>query len=195
MPITATYFARVSSGCEVSSLVFVESSHWGTPFSIGITNADDVQIHSILSTRHDDQEVINDILRVNFPEMYNNQNGPYTCIPKNEFPNGFWSYNVLKTSRKLMDMAYIFHANFVKGNDNKINKMKEFKVWFLWDSLLVQIQKVQKWKIGLSGCFFLWRSNSQSFWGLGYVDRINWSQKLQMRKFLSNLVGKVSFVS
>ena len=140
MPIAATDFASVSSGCEVSSLIFVESSHWGTPFSIGITNADDAQIHNILSKRHDDQDAIDNILRKKYPEMYNNQTGPYTCIPKNEFPNGFWSYNVLKTSRKLMDMAYIFHANHVIGKDNKINKMKEFKVWFLWDSLLVQIE-------------------------------------------------------
>ena len=53
----------------------------------------------------------------------------YNTLNRNEFPNGAYWYD---KSIEIQDDANIIHFNFIIGK-NKINKMKEYKMYFLDD--------------------------------------------------------------
>lgn len=69
----------------------------------------------------DDQKYLNTLLKKSDCKI------KYNTLNRNEFPNGAYWYD---KSKEIKDDANIIHFNFVIGK-NKINKMKEYKMYYM----------------------------------------------------------------
>ena len=87
---------------------------------INFFEVDNLKTLNIFKYKHD-QEFWN-------KEAYNNSLFNIKLLNKDHYPNGKHYYI---NNKNIKDICRLIHFNYLVGERNKINKMKEFNEWFL----------------------------------------------------------------